>query len=81
MSTVRDSKQEPDARAAPVENGSEDVEEEVQPDALPSEDVQRGVQDVEGVTTTWSRTTLIAVFLNIWLLYFVNAFQVGILLV
>ncbi|ORZ12414.1 major facilitator superfamily domain-containing protein [Absidia repens] len=46
---------------------------------LPSENVQRGVQDVEAVTLTWSKATLIAVFLNIWLLYFVNAMQSSIL--
>ncbi|KAK5121543.1 hypothetical protein LTR85_005377 [Meristemomyces frigidus] len=51
----------------------------LQPAELPSEDLQRGVQDVEGVTLTWSRTALIAVFINIWLLYFVNAFQSSIL--
>ncbi|CAO3588871.1 unnamed protein product [Absidia cylindrospora] len=46
---------------------------------LPSENVQRGVQDVEAVTLTWSKATLITVFLNIWLLYFVNAMQSSIL--
>jgi hypothetical protein len=30
----------------------------------PSEDVQRGVQEVEAVTLTWSRATLIAVFIK-----------------
>ncbi|KAI8142373.1 major facilitator superfamily domain-containing protein [Fennellomyces sp. T-0311] len=41
----------------------------------PREDVQKGVQNVEAVTLTWSKPTLIAVFINIWLLYFVNAMQ------
>lgn len=45
----------------------------------PSADLQRGVQDVEAVTLTWTKTTLIAVFINIWLIYFVNAFQSTIL--
>lgn len=36
---------------------------------LPSEDVQRGVQEVEAVTLTWSRATLIAVFIKYVLLY------------
>ncbi|KAH9905166.1 putative MFS siderophore iron transporter [Xylariomycetidae sp. FL2044] len=55
------------------------------PDALPvsedrvSGDVQRGIQNVEAVTLTWSKTTLIAAFFNIWLLYFVNAMQSSIL--
>jgi len=76
MTTVQSDKQDPEARAVPVHATSDGLVAEVQPDVLPSEDVQRGVQDVEGVTTTWSKATLIAVFLNIWLLYFVNAFQV-----
>lgn len=76
MTTVQSHKQDPDARGAPLEIGEETASAEIQPDAVPSGDVQRGVQDVEGVTTTWSKATLIAVFLNIWLLYFVNAFQV-----
>ncbi|KAL7804790.1 major facilitator superfamily domain-containing protein [Trichoderma aethiopicum] len=46
---------------------------------FPNEEAQRGVQAVEAVTLTWSKLTLIAIFLNIWLLYFVNAFQSTIL--
>ncbi|KAJ5698425.1 Major facilitator superfamily domain general substrate transporter [Penicillium macrosclerotiorum] len=42
---------------------------------MPDANAQHGVQDVEAVTTTWSRRTLVAVFINIWFLYFVNAFQ------
>ncbi|GAB1214974.1 hypothetical protein ATERTT37_004156 [Aspergillus terreus] len=53
-------------------------EEEAQPDA-PEEEVQRGVHDVEAVTLTWSKTSLIAAFINIWFLYLVNAFQSSIL--
>ncbi|CEL03772.1 Putative Siderophore iron transporter mirB [Aspergillus calidoustus] len=43
------------------------------------ENTQRGVNDVEAVTATWSKAALIAVFINIWFLYFVNAFQSSIL--
>ncbi|KAL2812313.1 major facilitator superfamily domain-containing protein [Aspergillus granulosus] len=43
------------------------------------ENQQRGVHDVEAVTLTWSKWSLIAVFINIWCLYFVNAFQSSIL--
>ncbi|KAG2207990.1 hypothetical protein INT46_010356, partial [Mucor plumbeus] len=46
---------------------------------LPTEDAQRGVKDFEAVTLTWSKSTLIAVFINIWCLYFVNAMQGSIL--
>ncbi|KAL2838040.1 major facilitator superfamily domain-containing protein [Aspergillus pseudoustus] len=47
-------------------------------DNLPTRTAQRGVQDVEAVTLTWSKNTLIAVFINIWFLYFVNAFQLSV---
>ncbi|KAJ5426691.1 hypothetical protein N7465_001761 [Penicillium sp. CMV-2018d] len=42
---------------------------------IPDGSAQHGVQDVEAVTMTWTRGTLIAVFINIWFLYFANAFQ------
>ncbi|KAK3900397.1 general substrate transporter [Staphylotrichum tortipilum] len=45
----------------------------------PDDDLQRGVQQVEAVTLSWSKATLIGVFVNIWLLYLVNAFQSAIL--
>lgn len=35
-----------------------------QPDALPTEHAQAGVQEVEGVTLTWSKKSLIAVFIK-----------------
>ncbi|KAJ5273537.1 Major facilitator superfamily domain general substrate transporter [Penicillium angulare] len=41
---------------------------------MPDVHAQHGVQDVEAVTITWSKGTLIAVFINIWFIYFVNAF-------
>lgn len=31
---------------------------------LPSEELQRGVQTVEAVTLTWTKTTLVAVFMK-----------------
>ncbi|KAL4922073.1 major facilitator superfamily-domain-containing protein [Aspergillus aurantiobrunneus] len=46
---------------------------------VPAEHTQRGVHDVEAVTLTWTKASLIAVFVNIWLLYFVNAMQSSIL--
>ncbi|KAJ5593741.1 hypothetical protein N7537_010645 [Penicillium hordei] len=48
---------------------------EVQQPEMPAEDLQHGVRDIEAITMTWSKRTLIMVFLNIWFLYFVNAFQ------
>ncbi|KEZ45056.1 Siderophore iron transporter mirB [Scedosporium apiospermum] len=46
---------------------------------LPSGDAQQGVKTIEAVTLTWSKASLVAVFLLMWLLYFVNAFQASIL--
>lgn len=37
------------------------IEEEPNPER-PSQDLQRGVQDVEAITLSWSRASLIAVF-------------------
>ncbi|KAJ5810960.1 Major facilitator superfamily domain general substrate transporter [Penicillium robsamsonii] len=42
---------------------------------IPDGSAQHGVQDVEAVTMAWTRGALIAVFINIWFIYFVNAFQ------
>ncbi|AEO55705.1 general substrate transporter [Thermothelomyces thermophilus ATCC 42464] len=61
--------------AAPVNNDGGDTSSS----DLPAKDAQRGVQEVEAVTMSWSKAALIGVFLNIWLLYFVNAFQSAIL--
>ncbi|CBF83286.1 hypothetical protein AN3160.2 [Aspergillus nidulans FGSC A4] len=44
----------------------------------PTPNTQHGVQDAEAVTLSWSKGTLIAVFINIWFLYFVNAFQISV---
>ncbi|KAI8142374.1 major facilitator superfamily domain-containing protein [Fennellomyces sp. T-0311] len=41
----------------------------------PTEEAQRGVQKAEAVTLTWSKPILIAVLINVWFLYFVNAMQ------
>lgn len=50
----------------PVNKEARDLQEE-----LPGDDLQRGVQDVEAVTLSWSKASLIAVFAKyafpIWL--------------
>ncbi|OJJ86656.1 putative MFS siderophore iron transporter [Aspergillus glaucus CBS 516.65] len=73
-STVVDNKQEDAAGNVPADH----VPDETQPNA-PTEGAQRGVHNVEAVTLTWSKKSLIAVFINIWFLYLVNAFQSNIL--
>ncbi|KAJ6014804.1 MFS general substrate transporter [Penicillium herquei] len=45
----------------------------------PDENTQRGVADMEAMTQTWSKRSLIMLFANIWLLYFINAFQSSVL--
>ncbi|KAL2821835.1 major facilitator superfamily domain-containing protein [Aspergillus cavernicola] len=45
---------------------------------MPTKATQRGVQDVEAVTLAWSKRALVALFINIWFLYFVNAFQLSV---
>ncbi|CAG8106013.1 unnamed protein product [Penicillium olsonii] len=60
--------------AAEENKGVPTTDAEVQPE-LPAEDLQHGVRDVEAITLTWSKKTLAFVFINIWFLYFVNAFQ------
>ncbi|KAJ4348102.1 uncharacterized protein N0V89_009474 [Didymosphaeria variabile] len=64
----------------------DEVEAQVEPDDIaewkaqqPNEDAQRGVRMVEGITLTWSKGSLIWIFINMWLLYFVNGFQSSIL--
>ncbi|RMZ87935.1 hypothetical protein DV736_g4837, partial [Chaetothyriales sp. CBS 134916] len=45
----------------------------------PAEDAQRGVQHAQAVSLTWSKKTLAAVFILMFLLYFVNGMQSSIL--
>lgn len=42
-------------------NGNDSIDEAAKPE-LPTEGLQRGVQDVESVTRNWSKKTLVAVF-------------------
>lgn len=51
-----------DAISPNNENGQQDVE-GAEKDIVPTEDAQRGVQDVEAVTLTWTKPYLIAVFI------------------
>ncbi|KAJ5593915.1 MFS siderophore iron transporter [Penicillium hispanicum] len=73
VTTVEENKRDPAVDAVTAPNGNDG-----QPQ-LPDEDLQHGVQDAEAVTLSWSKWTLIGVFTNIWLLYFVYAFQSSIL--
>jgi hypothetical protein len=44
-------------------------------DTVPDQNVQGGVQDIEAVTLAWSRKSLLGVFIAIWFVYLLNAFQ------
>ncbi|KAJ6498452.1 major facilitator superfamily domain-containing protein [Mycena vitilis] len=67
---------------SPVVNNRQEKEVNSEPptqDAHVDAGAQDGVQGIEAVTLNWSKLSLVLVFLNIWLLYFVNAMQSGIL--
>ncbi|KAL2264531.1 hypothetical protein VTJ83DRAFT_7041 [Remersonia thermophila] len=70
-----------DVNDASVEKAA--ANDDPRPDTSSSEQIegplQEGVAKVEAITQSWSKATLIAVFINIWLLYLVNAFQYNIL--
>ncbi|CAJ0547028.1 Ff.00g016550.m01.CDS01 [Fusarium sp. VM40] len=44
-------------------------------DALPAEDVTEGVRNMEAITLVWTKSSLIGLFICIWLVYLLNAFQ------
>ncbi|KAJ5688865.1 MFS general substrate transporter [Penicillium macrosclerotiorum] len=44
-------------------------------DEVPTEDAQAGVQGIEAITLSWSRSSLIVVYLSMFSLYMVNAFR------
>ncbi|KKK22271.1 hypothetical protein AOCH_000163 [Aspergillus ochraceoroseus] len=75
--TAEETKQGPATDVAAAEsNGSNSDEPKL---GTPAEELQPGVSHMEAMTQTWSKWALIAVFLNIWMLYFTNAFQSAIL--
>ncbi|KAG5659861.1 hypothetical protein KAF25_002420 [Fusarium avenaceum] len=44
-------------------------------DAMPAEDVTEGVRNMEAITLVWSKSSLIGLFICIWFVYLLNAFQ------
>ncbi|QSZ37042.1 hypothetical protein DSL72_009134 [Monilinia vaccinii-corymbosi] len=59
-----------------VSNDSEGpVSEQGSTEDFPTENAQRGVQEIEAAALTWTKPYLVMVFINMWLLYFVNAMQ------
>ncbi|OTA55134.1 putative MFS siderophore transporter [Hypoxylon sp. EC38] len=45
------------------------------PEELPTDSAQDGVKAIEAITVSWSKSSLIIVYICMWLIYFVNAFQ------
>ena len=60
MDKIEETRPSPNGSQGPVSTADD---EKPEPE-LPSEDAQQGVHDVEAVTLSWSRGTLIAVFLK-----------------
>lgn len=64
---------------APIDNAKTEqnitVDDKDGPQERPSQDALRGIQDVEAITLVWTKKSLITVFVLIWMVYFVNAFQ------
>jgi hypothetical protein len=44
-------------------------------DGLPAEDVTEGVKNMEAITLVWTKKSLITLFICIWFVYLLNAFQ------
>ncbi|KAH8736144.1 major facilitator superfamily domain-containing protein [Ilyonectria robusta] len=78
MDTVEETKKDPTTSSA---NDAADSNGNDEPDSDQgiSENAQHGVKNVEAVTQTWSKRSLITAFILMWLLYFVNAMQSSIL--
>lgn len=51
--------------------GSDDDDDEVPV----SPDVQAGIQNMQAITATWTRTALIAAYIQIWIIYFIDSMQ------
>ncbi|KPM45762.1 Siderophore iron transporter mirB [Neonectria ditissima] len=44
-------------------------------DEMPTEGLQHGVKNIEAITLAWDKKSLIGVFIAIWFVYLLNAFQ------
>ncbi|RMJ16966.1 hypothetical protein CDV36_003375 [Fusarium kuroshium] len=49
--------------------------EDVELSDAPTENAQHGVRAAEAITLTWTKWSLVAVFINMWFIYLVNGFQ------
>ncbi|GKU10125.1 unnamed protein product [Fusarium langsethiae] len=56
-------------------NSPEDGVNPVAGDSLPAEDITEGVRNMEAITLVWTRKSLITLFICIWFVYLLNAFQ------
>jgi hypothetical protein len=44
-------------------------------DTLPADDVTEGVRNMEAITLVWTKKSLVTLFICIWFVYLLNAFQ------
>ncbi|VDB95246.1 unnamed protein product [Peniophora sp. CBMAI 1063] len=56
-----------------------DVEAHNPENVTPDQNAQRGVQEIEAVTLVWTKTSLAALLICIWVLFLVNGFRINIL--
>ncbi|KAM0542044.1 hypothetical protein ACHAPJ_012970 [Fusarium lateritium] len=59
----------------PTAQSPEDGSLAVSEDALPAQNVTEGVKDMEAIALVWTKGSLIGLFICIWFVYLLNAFQ------
>ncbi|ETN46741.1 uncharacterized protein HMPREF1541_00930 [Cyphellophora europaea CBS 101466] len=73
---LEESKEPTKQALTPTDDAGEiDAVRKVEEATTPSMAAQQGVQSVEAVTLTWTKSSLILAFVCMWSLYLVNAFQ------
>ncbi|KAH6629852.1 putative siderophore-dependent iron transporter [Boeremia exigua] len=66
-------------KGAKIDTAAEPEDLKAFPDEVPDYDAQRGVQQIEATTLTWSKWSLAALLINIWLIFLTNGFRGSIL--
>jgi uncharacterized membrane protein YdbT with pleckstrin-like domain len=59
----------------PVKENAQETVIDKPEEELPAEQAQAGVQAMEATAIVWSKKTLVGVFICMWLVYLLNAFQ------
>ena len=65
--------------ASPIDDGENAIGKAHQDgdidDTLPNQELTEGVRDIEAITLVWTKRSLITLFICIWFVYLLNAFQ------